>query len=57
MFINVNKSRFLQKKITNMTILKNYKNISKICLSTESHPKVKEWINKTYPKTYIKGNF
>ena len=38
-------------------ILKSYKNISKICLSTESHPKVNEWINKTYPKTYIKGNF
>ena len=38
-------------------ILKSYKNISKICLSTESHPKVNEWINKTYPKNYIKGNF
>jgi len=38
-------------------IIKKYKNISKICLLVDSHPKINDWINKTYPKNYIRGNF
>lgn len=38
-------------------ILKKYKNISKICLLVDSHPKINDWINKTYPKNYVRGNF
>jgi glutathione S-transferase len=40
-----------------LDILKSYSNISKICLLVDSNSKVNEWINKTYPKDYIRGNF
>ena len=40
-----------------LDILKDHKNISKICLLIDIHPKVNEWINKTYPKNYVRGNF
>lgn len=35
-----------------LNIIKKYKNISKICLSVDKHPKINEWIIKTYPKSY-----
>ena len=40
-----------------LDILKSYNNISKICLLVDSNSKVNEWIKKTYPKDYIRGNF
>jgi glutathione S-transferase len=40
-----------------LDILKSYSNISKICLLVDSNSKVNEWIKKTYPKDYIRGNF
>ena len=40
-----------------LDIIKNYKNISKICKLVDTHPKINEWIKKTYPKNYIRGNF
>ena len=38
-------------------IVKNYKNISKICKLVDNHSKINEWIKKTYPESYIKNNF
>jgi len=40
-----------------LKILKMYKNISNICLLVDKHPIINEWINKTYPENYIRGNF
>jgi len=40
-----------------LDVLKDHNNISKICLLVDKHPKVNEWINKTYPKNYIRGHF
>ena len=40
-----------------LDILKGHNNISKICLLVDKHPKVNEWIDKTYPKNYIRGHF
>ena len=40
-----------------LDLLKEHENISKICLLVDKHPKINEWINKTYPKTYVRGNF
>ena len=33
-------------------IIKDYENIKKICLLVDKHPKVIEWINKTFPADY-----
>ena len=40
-----------------LDLLKEHENISKICLLVDKHPKVNEWIKKTYPKNYVRGNF
>jgi len=32
--------------------IKNFKNIIKICLLVDQHPKINEWINKNFPKSY-----
>ena len=40
-----------------LDLLKEHENISKICLLVDKHPKVNEWINNTYPKNYLRGNF
>ena len=40
-----------------LDILKNYSNISKICLLVDQHPNINEWVNKTYPKNYNRGNY
>jgi glutathione S-transferase len=40
-----------------LDLLKQHENISKICLLVDKHPKVNEWIKKTYPKNYVRGNF
>ena len=38
-------------------IIKNYKNISKICNLVNNHSKINEWIKKSYPKNYVKSEF
>jgi glutathione S-transferase len=38
-------------------ILKSYSNISRICVSVDEHPKIKEWVEKTYPQDYVRGNY
>ena len=40
-----------------LNILKYHKNISSICLLVDKHPKINEWIKKTYPANYLRGNF
>jgi len=38
-------------------LLKPFSEINRVCLSVETHPKVKEWVQKTYPKNYKSGSF
>ena len=38
-------------------ILKGFPKINRVCLNVEAKEKVKEWINLTYPKDYVRGNF
>ncbi len=37
--------------------LKNYPRITNICLSVDSNTKIQEWVEKTYPENYNRGNF
>ena len=39
------------------TLLSNFPNLKKLCLSVGSHPKIKEWIKITYPENYALGKF
>ena len=39
------------------TFLENLANIRRVCRSVEKNEKVQEWINKTYPKNYLRGNY
>ena len=38
-------------------ILKDYPKIMRICHNVEEHAGVQDWINSTYPKNYIRGNY
>lgn len=38
-------------------ILLNYSKICQICLNVDSHPKIQEWVKKTYPNEYNRGKF
>ena len=39
------------------TFLQSLTNIRQVCRSVEATQKVQEWINKTYPKNYPRGNY
>ena len=38
-------------------LLKDFPKIRKVCLAVDAHKKVQEWIEKTYPKNYERGNY
>ena len=38
-------------------LLKDFPKIRRVCLAVDAHPKVQEWIEKTYPKNYERGNY
>ena len=38
-----------------VNIIQNFKNISNICLAVDRHPKVNEWVKKTFPENYPKN--
>tara|TARA_Y100000590_G_scaffold434825_1_gene553553 strand:- start:699 stop:1367 length:669 start_codon:yes stop_codon:yes gene_type:complete len=38
-------------------ILKHYPRIRRLCNTVDSYSKIQEWIEKTYPKNYKRGNF
>ena len=37
--------------------LYNYKKIREICVNVDNYPKIKDWVNKTYPAEYNRGKF
>jgi glutathione S-transferase len=39
------------------TFLENLPNIRRVCRSVDANQKVQKWINKTYPKNYLRGNY
>ena len=38
-------------------LLKDFPKIRRVCLAVDRHKKVQEWIEKTYPKNYERGNY
>jgi len=38
-------------------LLKDFPKIRRVCLAVDAHQKVQEWIEKTYPKNYKRGNY
>ena len=38
-------------------LLKDFPKIRRVCLAVDAHQKVQEWIEKTYPKNYERGNY
>ena len=38
-------------------LLKYFPKIRRVCLAVDAHTKVQEWIEKTYPKNYERGNY
>ena len=39
------------------SFLKSYQNILNVCLSVDNHQKVVDWMSRTYPEGYSRGNF
>ena len=38
-------------------ILGKFPKLMKICQSVDNHPKIKEWVEQTYPQGYVRGNY
>jgi len=38
-------------------LLKYFPKIRRVCIAVDAHKKVQEWIEKTYPKNYERGNY
>ena len=38
-------------------IIKSFPSISRVCLAVDTHPKIQEWVARTYPKDYVRGNY
>ncbi len=38
-------------------IIKDYPKIQKICRAVDGHKKIKQWVEETYPKNYVRGNY
>jgi glutathione S-transferase len=38
-------------------LIKGFPRISRVCLAVDTHPKIQEWVTRTYPKDYVRGNY
>ena len=38
-------------------LLTDFPKIKRVCLAVDQHPKVQEWIGRTYPKNYVRGTY
>ncbi len=39
------------------TLLAPFPKVRRVCVNVEKHPKVMDWIKRTYPKNYVLGNY
>ena len=40
-----------------ITLLEDFPKIRRVCRAVDAHPKVQEWISRTYPENYQRGNY
>ena len=38
-------------------LLTDFPKIKRVCLAVDQHPKVQEWIGRTYPKNYVRSTY
>ncbi len=38
-------------------LIKGFPRITRVCLAVDTHPKIQEWVTRTYPKDYVRGNY
>ena len=38
-------------------LLADFPKTRRVCLAVDQHPKVQEWIGRTYPENYVRGNY
>ena len=38
-------------------LIKEFPRITRVCLAVDTHPKIQEWVTRTYPKDYVRGNY
>ena len=38
-------------------LLADFPKIRRVCLAVDQHPKVQEWIGRTYPENYVRGTY
>ena len=38
-------------------LIKEFPRITRVCRAVDAHPKIQEWVTRTYPKDYVRGNY
>ena len=38
-------------------LIRAFPRISRVCRAVDEHPKIQEWVARTYPKDYVRGNY
>jgi glutathione S-transferase len=38
-------------------LIRAFPRISRVCLAVDEHPKIQQWVARTYPKDYVRGNY
>lgn len=38
-------------------IISAFPRISRVCRAVDNHPRIQEWVSKTYPKDYVRGHY
>ena len=38
-------------------LIRAFPRISRVCRAVDSHPKIYEWVARTYPKDYVRGHY
>ena len=38
-------------------LIKEFPRITRVCLAVDTHPKIQEWVTRTYPKDHVRGNY
>ncbi len=38
-------------------LIRAFPRISRVCRAVDEHPKIYEWVARTYPKDYVRGNY